>query len=133
MSLKHAILMAAACLALFSCQEKRKADHETRLLLGELDGYLSAQGMYVARKMDELAFMRRQIAASRDPLARYDLEMSLANAAFSFSFDTTRTHLQRARSFQQTWPLRIRLVYASCVSTSPRIKLPRISSDAPMP
>ncbi len=97
MSLKHAILMAAACLALFSCQEKRKADHETRLLLGELDGYLSAQGMYVARKMDELAFMRRQIAASRDPLASYDLEMSLANAAFSFSFDTTRTHLQRAR------------------------------------
>ena len=101
MSLKQAILMAAACLALFSCQEKRKADHETRLLLNELDGYLSAQGMYVARKMDELAIMRRQIAATRDPLARYDLEMSLADAAFSFSFDTTRTHLLRARSLAQ--------------------------------
>ena len=101
MSLKQAILMAAACLTLFSCQEKRKADHETRLLLNELDGYLSAQGMYVARKMDELAIMRRQIAATRDPLARYDVEMSLADAAFSFSFDTTRTPLLRARSLAQ--------------------------------
>ena len=88
------VALAASCLA---CNPAPRLDRHTRQLLDELDGFLSAKEMYFVREKDELQAMRRLIGSIQEPEHRYELEMSMADAAFAYSFDTTQAHLQAAR------------------------------------
>ena len=72
-------------------------DRDTRRMLDELDGYIAARNVYVASKLDNLDAMRKMTAAAQDPALRYEMEMSMADAYFSFSFDSTQAYLKHCQ------------------------------------
>ena len=90
-----ALLVAAVLSA--GCDKGGGLDRTTKQLLGELDGYVAARNVYVARKLDELDAMRHLVSATHDPKLRYEAEMNMASAYFSFSFDSTQAYLRHCQ------------------------------------
>ena len=85
-------------LALLSaCQRPARLDRSTRRLLGELDGYVAAREVYVARKLDQMDALRKLVAATPDPVMRFETEMNVASEYFSFSFDSTQHYLKHCQ------------------------------------
>ena len=92
------ILVISLCiLAALSCDRRDGLDHATRSLLNELDGYVKARDVYVARKLDQMDALRRLCRATDDPARRFDLEMSMADGYFAFSFDSTQAYLKHCQ------------------------------------
>ena len=86
-----------AVLGAAACGTAPRADRETRQLLNELDGYVSASDVYVARKRDQLEALGKLARSIRDPLPRYELEMNIAREFFAFSFDSTQMYLKHCQ------------------------------------
>ena len=85
-------------LALLSaCQRPVRLDRSTRRLLGELDGYVAAREVYVARKLDQMDALRKLVAATPDPVMRFETGMNVASEYFSFSFDSTQHYLKHCQ------------------------------------
>lgn len=85
-------------LALLSaCQRPVRLDRSTRRLLGELDGYVAAREVYVARKLDQMDALRKLVAATLDPVMRFETGMNVASEYFSFSFDSTQHYLKHCQ------------------------------------
>ena len=91
MSCAAAVLLAAAC------GPRGDLDHSTRKLLGELDGYVAARDVYIARKMDQMDALRKLCRATEDLDHRYDMAMTMAEEYFAFSFDSTQTYLKHCQ------------------------------------
>ena len=88
---------AVALLSAAACGPRGDLDHSTRKLLGELDGYVAARDVYTARKMDQMDALRKLCRTTEDPDHRYDLEMSIAEEYFAFSFDSTQSYLKHCQ------------------------------------
>ncbi|MCR5710428.1 MAG: DUF6377 domain-containing protein [Bacteroidales bacterium] len=101
--LKHwKITVPVLALALLAgCSGGGSLDRTTRQLLGELDGYVSARDVYVARKLDQLDAMRRLAASTADPRLRYGTEMNLADEYFAFNFDSTQHYLKHCQEIAE--------------------------------
>ena len=85
-------------LALLSaCQRPVRLDRSTRRLLGELDGYVAAREVYVARKLDQMDALRKLVAATPGSFMLYETEMKVASEYFSFSFDSTQHYLKHCQ------------------------------------
>ena len=72
-------------------------DRPTRQLLNELDGYVSARDVYVARKLDQMDALRKLAQSTEDPRMRFETEMNIASEYFSFSFDSTQKYLKHCQ------------------------------------
>ena len=66
-------------------------------MLTELDGYVSAREVYVAHKLDQMEALRKMAQSISDPALRFETEMSIADAYFSFSFDSTQHYLKHCQ------------------------------------
>ena len=91
------LLLALAVLLLAGCVRPGGMERSTRQLLNELDGYVSARDVYVARKLDQMDALRRLAASTDDPLLRFETEMNMASEYFSFSFDSTQHYLKHCQ------------------------------------
>ena len=80
-----------------ACVRSDGLDRSTRRLLNELDGYVSARDVYVARKLDQMDALRKLALSTDDPLLRFETEMSIADAYFAFSFDSTQHYLKHCQ------------------------------------
>jgi hypothetical protein len=85
------LLLAAAC------GRRDSLDHSTRRLLNELDGYVAARDVYVARKLDQMDALRKLCRTTDDPERLYELEMNIADEYFAFSFDSTQAYLKHCQ------------------------------------
>ncbi|MBO4535869.1 MAG: hypothetical protein J5702_01555 [Bacteroidales bacterium] len=92
-----ALALCAAALLSGGCGREGGMDRATVQLLNELDGYVAARNVYVARKLDDLDAMRRLVQVTHDPELRYEAEMNMADAYFSFSFDSTQAYLKNCQ------------------------------------
>ena len=90
-------LLALALLLTAGCGRPGGMDRSTRQMLNELDGYVSARDVYVARKLDQMDALRRLAASTDDPLLRFETEMNMASEYFSFSFDSTQHYLKHCQ------------------------------------
>ena len=90
-------LLLAVALGAAACQPTPRPDRATQQLLLELDGYISASNMYVARKLDQMDALGKLARSTRDPLRRYELEMNIAREFFAFSFDSTQFYLKHCQ------------------------------------
>ena len=88
---------AAAVLLAAACGPRGNLDRSTRELLGELDGYVAARDVYVARKLDQMDALRKLCGTINDPERRYELEMNIAEEFFAFSFDSTQAYLKHCQ------------------------------------
>ena len=102
----HILLFFAVSLLLCGCRQAR-LDQQTRQLLGELDGYVAAREVYVARKLDQMDALRKLAEATLDPQLRYETEINIAAEYFSFQFDSTQHYLKHCQELA-LWPLRDR-------------------------
>ena len=92
------VLLLVLTLALSgACSRSRGLDRTTRQLLNELDGYVSAREVYVARKLDQMDALRKLALSTDDPLLRFETEMNMAAEYFSFSFDSTQHYLKHCQ------------------------------------
>ena len=92
------VLLLVVALALSgACSRTRGLDRTTRQLLNELDGYVSARDVYVARKLDQMDALRKLALSTNDPVLRYETEMNIAANYFSFSFDSTQHYLKHCQ------------------------------------
>lgn len=89
-------LMSLAVLAA-SCGKTAGLDRATRGLLNELDGYVDARDVYIARKLDQMDALRRLCRSTQEPLRRYEMEMEMASEYFAFSFDSTQAYLKHCQ------------------------------------
>lgn len=87
----------AAVLLTVACSRSADMDRSTRKLLDELDGYVEAREVYVARKLDQMDALRKLCRSTQDPDHRYDLEMNMASEYFAFSFDSTQAYLKHCQ------------------------------------
>ena len=87
-----------ALVILWGCGSPGSLDRSTRLQLSELDGYVSARGIYVASKLDQLEALQKIAQSASDQTLRYETEMRLADEFFSFSFDSTQQRLKHCQS-----------------------------------
>ena len=90
-------LWLAVALGAAACGRALRTDRDTRLLLNELDGYIGARDVYVARKRDQMDALTQLARSTRDPLRRYELEMNIARDFFAFSFDSTQLYLKHCQ------------------------------------
>ena len=90
-------LLLAVALGAAACRPAPRPDRATEQLLLELDGYISASNMYVARKLDQMDALGKLARSTRDPLRRYELEMNIAREFFAFSFDSTQFYLKHCQ------------------------------------
>ena len=91
----------AVALGAAACRPAPRPDRATQQLLLELDGYISASNMYVARKLDQMDALGKLARSTRDPLRRYELEMNVAREFFPFSFDSTQVYLKHCQELAQ--------------------------------
>ena len=91
----------AVVLGAAACRPAPRPDRATQQLLLELDGYISASNMYVARKLDQMDALGKLARSTRDPLRRYELEMNVAREFFPFSFDSTQVYLKHCQELAQ--------------------------------
>ena len=89
--------LAAALLMAVACGRRGDLDYATRQLLHELDGYVDAREVYVGRKLDQMDALRKLCRSAEDPERRYDLEMTMADEYFAFSFDSTQAYLKHCQ------------------------------------
>ena len=94
-------LWLAVVLGAAACRPAPRPDRATQQLLLELDGYISASNMYVARKLDQMDALGKLARSTRDPLRRYELEMNIAREFFAFSFDSTQLYLKHCQELAQ--------------------------------
>ena len=94
-------LWLAVVLGAAACRPAPRPDRATQQLLLELDGYISASNMYVARKLDQMDALGKLARSTRDPLRRYELEMNVAREFFPFSFDSTQVYLKHCQELAQ--------------------------------
>ena len=90
-------VLFAVVLGAAACRPANRPDRATEQLLLELDGYISASNMYVARKLDQMDALCKLARSTRDPLRRYELEMNIAREFFAFSFDSTQFYLKHCQ------------------------------------
>ena len=90
-------VLLAVALGVAACRPAPRPDRATQQLLLELDGYISASNMYVARKLDQMEALGKLARSTRDPLRRYELEMNIAREFFAFSFDSTQLYLKHCQ------------------------------------
>jgi hypothetical protein len=90
-------VLFAVVLGAAACRPADRPDRATEQLLLELDGYISASNMYVARKLDQMDALCKLARSTRDPLRRYELEMNIAREFFAFSFDSTQFYLKHCQ------------------------------------
>ena len=95
--IRRVLVISICLLAAFSCDRRDGLDHSTRALLNELDGYVKARDVYVARKLDQMDALRRLCRTTDDPERRFDLEMTMADEYFAFSFDSTQAYLKHCQ------------------------------------
>lgn len=76
-------------------------DKQTRRLLTQLDGYVSAREMYDVKKKDQLEAISRIVASAPDPERRYESAMNLATEYFAYSFDSTQACLKKCITLAQ--------------------------------
>ena len=88
---------AAVLLLAAACGRRDSLDHSTRRLLNELDGYVAARDVYVARKLDQMDALRKLCRTTDDPERLYELEMNIADEYFAFSFDSTQAYLKHCQ------------------------------------
>ena len=91
----------AVALGVAACRPAPRPDRATQQLLLELDGYISASNMYVARKLDQMDALGKLARSTRDPLRRFELEMNIAREFFAFSFDSTQLYLKHCQELAQ--------------------------------
>ena len=91
------LALLAVVLGAAACSQAPHPDRATEQALLELDGYISASNMYVARKLDQMEALGRLARSTRDPLRRYELEMNIAREFFAFSFDSTQVYLKHCQ------------------------------------
>ena len=89
------VLLAAAC------DRVTPPERDTKRLLNELDGYISAREVYFAQKRDQMDALGKVSRSTRDPLRRYELDMAIARDFFAFSFDSTQLYLKRCQELAQ--------------------------------
>ena len=94
-------LISFFLLAAISCGRRGDLDDATLRQLNELDGYVDAREVYVARKLDQMEALRKLSRAAEDPERRYELELSMADEYFAFSFDSTQACLKRCQELAQ--------------------------------
>ena len=94
-------VLLAVALGAAACGPRTRPDRATQQLLLELDGYISASNMYVARKLDQMDALGKLARSTRDPLRRYELEMNVAREFFAFSFDSTQLYLKHCQELAQ--------------------------------
>ena len=90
-------VLLAVALGAAACGRVARTDRDTRQLLNELDGYISARDVYVARKRDQMDALGTLSRSTRDPLRRYELERDIARDFFAFSFDSTQLYLKHCQ------------------------------------
>lgn len=95
---KNMILAAAVTVLVTACMAPAHTDRKTQKLLDELDGFLAARELYIAKKQDQLDAYRHLINAAQDPVGRYELEFIAASEYFAFSFDSTQAYLKSAQA-----------------------------------
>lgn len=95
--MRKVLFISLFLLSVLSCGQQDGLDHSTRLLLNELDGYVKARDVYVARKLDQMDALRRLCRSTDDPERRFDLEMTMADGYFAFSFDSTQAYLKHCQ------------------------------------
>ena len=106
--MKRPAILLLFVVSLLSCGcGQTRLDRQTRQLLGELDGYVAARDVYVARKLDQMDALRKLAEATLDPQLRYETEMNIASEYFSFQFDSTQHYLKHCQELAM-WPLRDR-------------------------
>ena len=101
---KNMILAAAVTVLVTACMAPKRTDRKIQKLMDELDGYLAAKELYVAKKQDQLDAYRRLISATQDPASRYELEIIAASDYFAFSFDSTQAYLKKAQALALSIP-----------------------------
>ena len=84
-----------------ACNRTAVLDKSTKQLLTELDGYVTARDVYVARKLDQMDALRNLAQSTDDPLLRFETEMNIADAYFAFSFDSTQHYLKHCQELAQ--------------------------------
>ena len=92
------LLLGLAALLSCACGRTARLDRPTRQLLVELDGYVSARDMYVARKLDQMDALRKLAQSTTDPQMLYETEMNIASEYFAFSFDSTQHYLKMCQA-----------------------------------
>ena len=89
------LILLFASLAL-SCV-RMGSDRQTESLLQGLDTYLETRDLYVAQKRNQLAALSKLAQGTQDPTLRYNLEFTIAQEYFSFSFDSTQAYLKHCQ------------------------------------
>ena len=90
-------VLLAVVLGTAACGRAPRPDRGTRELLNELDGYVGARDVHLARKRDQMEALGKLARATADPLRRYELEMNIAREYFAFSFDSTQLYLKHCQ------------------------------------
>ena len=75
------------------------ADPVDKSLLDELDGYVGNRGNYEARRQETLTTLRSRLRRARTDEARFEDCMDLADAFFSYQFDSTQYYLNLAEEY----------------------------------
>ncbi len=89
------LILLTASLAL-SCV-RMGVDRQTENLLAGLDNYLETRDLYVAQKQNQLAALSKLARDIDDPTLRYNLEFTVAQEYFAFSFDSTQVYLKHCQ------------------------------------
>ena len=101
MHTKTIVLLSLAAALSAACARHGNLDSSTRRLLNELDGYVDAREVYVARKLDQMDALRKLCRSTEDPARRFDLAMTMADEYFAFSFDSTQAYLKHCQDLAQ--------------------------------
>ncbi len=94
------LILLTASLAL-SCV-RMGVDRQTENLLTGLDKYLETRDLYVAQKQNQLAALSKLARDIDDPTLRYNLEFTVAQEYFAFSFDSTQAYLKHCQQLAGT-------------------------------
>ena len=97
---KSLLILLTAALAL-SCV-RMGPDRQTENLLVGLDNYLETRDLYVAQKRNQLAALSKLAQDITDPNLRYNLEFTVAQEYFAFSFDSTQVYLKHCQQLAGT-------------------------------
>lgn len=92
----RALLILFALSLALSCV-RMGPDRQTESLLQGLDTYLETRDLYVAQKQNQLAALTKLARDIEDPTLRYNLEFTIAQEYFSFSFDSTQAYLKHCQ------------------------------------
>ena len=98
MRLRHVVSFVLLMLGACACGRQDRLDRSSRRMLEELDRYVATRELYVARKLQQTDALRYLVQSASDPQLHYEAEMNLADAFFSFSFDSTQVYLKHCQT-----------------------------------